>query len=143
MTVRLLDHVGIVGAALPPLREAWRRLGFAPTEPRPLSGRAADGRTVALGQHSCHAVFAGGYVELTAVDSAIASHHLDPWRRRGAGAWIVAFGADDADAAWARAAAAGLPVTPVMEATRAIDYGARHGDARFRWFMLEPAASPE
>jgi catechol 2,3-dioxygenase-like lactoylglutathione lyase family enzyme len=143
MAARLLDHVGVVGTALGPLRESWRRLGFAPTEPRPLLGRDASGRDVALGQSSCHAVFDGGYVELTAVDPGMTRHHLDPWRRRGDGLWILAFGTDDAAVARGRAAAAGLPVTPVMEASRAIDYGARHGEARFRWFMLDPAQSPE
>ncbi len=143
MTPRLLDHVGLVGDALAPLRAAWTRLGFAPTEPRPLLGRGATGEPVPLGQSSCHAVFDGGYVELTAVDAGTERHHLDPWRRHGAGLWIVAFGAADVAAARARCAAAGLAVTPAMDAARAIDYGARHGEARFRWFMLDAAASPE
>lgn len=143
MNARLLDHVGLVGVALAPLRAAWTRLGFAPTEPRPLLGRDAAGEAVPLGQSSCHAVLDGGYVELTAVEPGTARHHLDPWRRTGDGLWIVAFGAADVAAARARSAAAGLAVTPAMDAARAIDYGARHGEARFRWFMLDAAASPE
>jgi hypothetical protein len=143
MRARRLDHVGLVGTELAPLRDAWRALGFAPTEPRPLLGRDAAGRDVELGQSSCHAVLEGGYVELTAVAPGVRAHHLDAWRRRGDGLWILAFGTDDAAAARERAARGGLPVTPVMEAARAIDYGTTHGDARFRWFMLEAAATPE
>lgn len=141
--VRLLDHVGIVGGEVGALRVAWERLGFAMTAPRPLLGRTTEGTAVPLGQWSCHAVLDGGYVELTAVDPGVASHHLDPWRRHGDGGWIVAFGAADADSARERCAHAGVPVTPAMTATRAIDYGARHGDAAFRWFMVQPANSPE
>jgi hypothetical protein len=143
MTTRVLDHVGIVARDLSVLRDTWRRLGFAPTEPRPLLGRDAAGNAVPLGQSSCHAVFDRGYVELTTVDAGAGPHHLDPWRTRGEGGWIVAFGAADAEAARARCVAASLPVTPVMHASRAIDYGAQHGDAQFRWFMLEAAATPE
>lgn len=143
MTPRALDHVGIVARDLTVLREVWRRLGFAPTEPRPLLGLDASGRVVTLGQRSCHVVFDGGYVELTSVDPGTARHHLDPWRVRGDGGWIVALGAADAAVARDRCVEASLPVSAVMEASRAIDYGARRGEARFRWFMLEPAATPE
>ena len=101
--VRLLDHVGIVGGEVGALRVAWERLGFAMTAPRPLLGRTTEGTAVPLGQWSCHAVLDGGYVELTAVDPGVASHHLDPWRRHGDGGWIVAFGAADADSARERA----------------------------------------
>ena len=35
------------------------------------------------------------------------------------------------------------PCGAPARASRAVEYGARHGEARFEWFMLEPAASPE
>jgi hypothetical protein len=132
MNPRPLDHVGIVAHDLAALRSAWCRLGFAPTEPRPLLGRDAAGNAVPLGQRSCHAVFDGGYVELTEVEPGTVRHHLDPWRARGDGGWIIALGAADAAAARERCVAAALPVTPVMEASRAIDYGQRHGKSRRR-----------
>jgi hypothetical protein len=141
--VRLLDHLGLVVRELEPAREAWRRLGFAPTEPKPLLGVGADGAPVPLGQVSCHVVFAAGYVELTAVAGDDPTHHLARYRGRYEGLHILAYGAGDVAAVRERAAAAGLAVTPVMHARRAIEYGARRGDARFRWCMLDAAQSPE
>lgn len=140
---RLLDHLGLVVRDLEPTREAWRRLGFAPTVPKPLLGVGADGAPVPLGQASCHVVFEAGYVELTAVAGDDPAHHLARYRGRYEGLHILAYGADDVARVRERAAAAGLAVTPVMQARRAIEYGARRGDARFRWCMLEAAQSPE
>ena len=141
--VRRLDHVGLVATDLSALRAAWARLGFAPTEPKPLLGRdPATGASVPLGQESCHVVLDGGYVELTAVAAGV-RNHLDPWRVRGPGLHILALGTADAPAERARQAAAGLAVTPVMHASRAIEYGERHGAAEFAWFMLDVAQSPE
>lgn len=141
--MRLLDHLGLVANDLTAAREAWRRLGFEPTAPKPLLGVGADGAPVPLGQSSCHVVLEAGYVELTAVAGDDPAHHLARYRRRYEGFHILAFGAADATLARERAAAGGLPVTAVMQARRAIEYGARRGDARFRWFMLAPDAAPE
>lgn len=139
-----LDHVGLVGRSLEPLLAAGRRLGFAPTPPKPLMGRdPATGEARPLGQSSAHLVFGSGYVELSAVHSASPDHHLAHWLSRHEGLLILALGVDDIEVAHARCRAAGLPVTPVAGASRAIEYGNRHGEARFQWFMLAPAASPE
>lgn len=140
---RLLDHLGFVARDVAYVRAAWQRLGFEPTQPRPLLGVGADGAPVPLGQTSCHVVLEAGYVELTAVAGDDPAHHLARYRRRYEGLHILAFGCDDAGLARERVAAAGLRVTPVMSARRAIDYGTRHGDARFRWFMLDAAEAPE
>lgn len=140
---RLLDHVGLVARELAPVRAAWRRLGFAPTEPEELLGVSADGAPVPLGQSSCHVVLESGYVELTAVAGADPAHHLARYRRRYDGLHILAFGADDVARVRERIAAAGLAVTPVMQARRAIHYGARRGEARFRWCMLTAEQAPE
>jgi hypothetical protein len=140
---RLLDHLGIVARELEPVRDAWRRLGFEPTAPKPLLGVDASGAVVPLGQWSCHVVLESGYVELTAVAGDDPSHHLARYRQRYVGLHILALGADDAAAARERVVHAGLRVTPVMQARRAIDYGARQGEARFRWFMLDATESPE
>ncbi len=138
-----LDHVGYVATALDALRGEMLRLGFAPTEPRELLALdAATGASRSLGQRSCHAVFERGYIELTAVDAPSPSHHLATWLARGAGLHILALGSEQIGAEQARCAAAGLAVTPPAQATRRIEYGARHGDARFEWFMFAPPETP-
>jgi hypothetical protein len=142
--VACLDHVGMVAKDLAPMLDAVRRLGFCPTEPRPLLGRdPATGATVPLGQSSAHLVFGAGYVELSAVHSSSSSHHLAPWLRAGPGLHILAFGAGDARDAHARCESAGLAPLPLRQASREIAYGERHGEARFEWFMLPPAETPE
>ncbi len=139
-----LDHVGYVAPELDALRAEMLRLGFAPTEPRDLLAvDAATGASRSLGQRSCHTVFERGYIELTAVDAPSPSHHLATWLARGAGLHILALGSEQIGAEQARCAAAGLAVTPPAKATRAIEYGARHGDARFEWFMFAPHEAPE
>lgn len=139
-----LDHVGYVAHSLPALREQMLRLGFAPTEPRDLLAvDAATGATRPLGQRSCHAVLQRGYIELTAVDMPAPTHHLATWLARGAGLHILALGSDVIEAEQARCAATGLAVTPPAHASRRIEYGERHGEARFEWFMFAPHETPE
>ena len=139
-----LDHVGYVGRALEPLRVAMQRLGFAPTRPRLLmSEDPATGARVSLRQESCHVVLGEGYLELSAVLTEDPSHHLAAYVARGEGLHILALGHCDVDRAAQAAGVAGLRCTRPAFAARHIDYGTRHGDARFRWFMVEPADSPE
>lgn len=139
-----LDHVGYVAADLAALRAEMLQLGFAPTEARELLGvDAATGQARPLGQRSCHVVLGRGYVELTSVDTPSPTHHLATWLARGAGLHILALGSDAIAAQQARCAAAGLAVTAPARATRRIEYGARHGDARFEWFMFAPRETPE
>jgi catechol 2,3-dioxygenase-like lactoylglutathione lyase family enzyme len=139
-----LDHVGLVAPGLDALVARYRALGFAPTEPRPLLRfDAATGASLPIGQSSAHAVFESGYVELTQIDGASRDHHLAPWVGRHFGLHILALGADDIAAAHERCTSAGVPVRAAARASRAIEYGSRQGEARFEWFMLEPAASPE
>ena len=139
-----LDHVGIVGRDIDGMLAAWRRLGFAPTVPRPLMARdPATGRPVSLQQTSAHLVFESGYVELSAVHTDSPAHHLAAYLGRGTGLHILAFGTDDAAAAHARCAAAGQQPLPLARASREIAYGERRGEARFEWFMLAPVVAPE
>jgi hypothetical protein len=139
-----LDHVGFVGDDLARLVATMSRLGFATTAPKSLMRTDPDtGAAVPLHQQSCHAVFAQGYVELSAVLTEDPAHHLAAYRTRGEGLHILALGSRDPDADWRRCSAAGLPCSAPAGASRRIDYGARHGEARFRWFMLQPQASPE
>jgi hypothetical protein len=139
-----LDHAGFVGADLAHLVAAMQRLGFATTPPQALMRTdPASGAAVPLHQQSCHAVFAQGYLEFSAVLTEDPAHHLAAYRARGEGLHIVALGSADPDADWRRCTAAGLPCSAPAGASRRIDYGTRHGEARFRWFMLQPEASPE
>lgn len=139
-----LDHVGYVARSLDALREGMQRLGFGTTEPRELMGvDPATGAAVSLRQRSCHAVFERGYVELSAVETDDPQHHLAAYRRRGDGLHIVALGSGAIAVEHARCVAAGIRTTPPARATRRIEYGERHGEARFEWFMFAPDESPE
>lgn len=139
-----LDHVGYVAADLGALRAELQRLGFAPTEPRELLGvDAATGVARPLGQRSCHVVLGRGYIELTSVDNPSPTHHLATWLARGAGLHILALGSESIAQEQARCAAARLAVTAPAHASRRIEYGERHGDARFEWFMFAPRETPE
>ncbi len=139
-----LDHVGVVGRDLERLRRDFTRLGFLLTEPRALMARdPRSGELRSLGQSSCHAVFAHGYVELSAVETDDPGHHLAAWLPRGPGLRILALGQEDLAARHESCREAGLHPLPVAHAAREIRYGSRHGEARFEWFMLEAAGTPE
>lgn len=139
-----LDHVGVVGRDLARLRHDFTRLGFRLTEPKVLMARdPQDGQLRSLGQSSCHAVFARGYVELSAVETDDPGHHLAAWLPRGPGLRILALGQEDLDARHAHCSEAGLAPLPISHASREIHYGSRRGEARFDWFMLPPRGTPE
>jgi hypothetical protein len=139
-----LDHVGLVGADLAAMATAFRRLGLTPTEPRTLSRLdPATGRPQSLHQQSCHIVLPSGYIELTSVAGDDPAHHLAAWRSRGAGAHILALGTEQVAACHDACVSSGLAVTAVARASRPVDYGSRHGDAVFDWFMFAPDETPE
>ncbi|HSN70280.1 MAG TPA: VOC family protein [Steroidobacteraceae bacterium] len=139
-----LDHVGFVGRDLMPLMVAFDRLGFRLTEPRLLMRQNAQtGERESLEQSSCHAVFAAGYIEFSAVHTRARTHHLAAYLESGPALKIVALGTDDVLERHAAAARAGLAPTAPALAARDISYGRRHGEARFRWFMLAPEQAPE
>lgn len=135
-----LDHVGFLGRDLAALRAAFAALGFAPTEPRALMKRESDGRLVPLDQSSAHVVLEQGYIELSATS---APNHLAHYAGGADALVIAAFGVDDLDAAHAGCRARGVRLTAQASAARPIEYGAKHGEARFRWFMVEPADAPD
>ena len=139
-----LDHVGYVAESLPRLRATMQRLGFAPTEPALLMrANPETGALESLQQQSCHAVFGRSYIEFSAVMTDDPSHHLAVYRARGDGLHILALGTMDVAATQARCVREGVPVTPPARAARQIDYGGLHGEARFEWFMAQPASAPE
>jgi hypothetical protein len=134
-----LDHVGIVGRELAPLIAAYRRLGFALTEPSELLRvDPQSGATQGTGQWSCHAVFRRGYLELSALLVDDPAHHLTPLLDDGGGLRIVVHTSESLVADRERCIAEGLAVGPPARASRPIEYGRRHGLAQFEWFRVDP-----
>lgn len=137
-----LDHLGLVSRRLEPLLSGAVGLGFQPTRPEELMAAGPAG-PVPLEQTSAHLVFGNTYVELTAVRSHAPTHHLAPWLARREGLLILAFGTEDLADARRRSLEAGYSPGPVAGASRRVTYGARAGEARFEWFMLDPVSTPE
>ena len=88
-------------------------------------------------------MFGTTYLELTEVERDAPNHHLAPWLHAGAGMHILAFGSVALERVHAAASRAGLMPSAIAHAARFVDYGTRHGDAQFDWFMLPSAATPE
>lgn len=142
--VGVIDHVGLVGKDVHAMRAAFQRLGFAATAPKELMRwDSKTGERESLQQESAHAVLEQGYIELSAVVTDDASHHLARYLRRYQGLHVLALSSGDIDADHARCEQAGLEPTPVSIATRDVEYGVRQGTAQFRWFMLAPHSAPE
>lgn len=134
-----LDHVGFAGPDLDALRAEWRELGFDPTPPQALLAVDATGEKFDLHQRSAHVMLQRGYIELTEVRET-AGHHLVPWLTRGPALCIVAYGSKDLRSWRAQCSEPGM--SAVMTASRVIEYGDYHGDARFLWCMRDPARTP-
>lgn len=140
----MIDHIGLVGRDVHAMRVAFERLGFMPTTPKLLvRWDSKTGERESLKQESAHAVLEHGYIELAAVLTDEPTHHLAPYLRRYQGLHILALSSSDIDADHARCERAGLAPTPVIIATRDVEYGTRQGAAQFRWFMLAPESAPE
>jgi catechol 2,3-dioxygenase-like lactoylglutathione lyase family enzyme len=144
MTTIVIDHVALLGRDVHAMRVAFERLGFTPT-PSKLLMRwdAKTGERESLKQESSHAVLEHGYIELAAVLTDEPQHYLTPYLRRYPGLHVLAFRSTDIDADHARCLAAGFEPTPVIIATRDVEYGTRQGAAQFRWFMLGGETTPE
>jgi hypothetical protein len=139
-----LDHVGLVGRDLMPLMRAFDQLGFRLTEPRLLMRQnATTGERESLEQSSCHAVFRQGYIEFSAVHTRSVRHHLAAYLDHGPALKIIALGTNDVLERHAAAERGGLGPTLPALASREVTYGSRPGEARFRWFMIDPDRAPE
>jgi hypothetical protein len=138
-----LDHLGFAVRQIEPLLALFRRLGFAPTQPRELKRLNDRGQLEALGQISAHLVFEDTYIELSGVPDPAAGNHLERFLDRYEGLHILALRGADLDQARRRCLAAGLNPTDVQLAGRRIEYGNRHGEARFRWWMLPADDMPD
>lgn len=122
----------------------FRRLGFCPTEPRELEAvDSATGTVRSLGQSSAHIMMSDTYIELSAVPDPASRNHLEPFLERYEGLHILALRGADIESSYQRMGGEGFELTGIQAAQREIGYGSRHGNARFRWFMLERSAAPE
>jgi len=137
-----VDHVGILGDAIAPLKRDWQALGFRVVGPEELIGIDAAGEPRGLGQFSAHVMFAEDYIELTAVERPSPGHHLARFLGRGGGLRLVILAADDIESRRSALERRGLAPGPVSEAARDIHYGAG-GTARFRWFPVAAEACPD
>jgi hypothetical protein len=139
-----LDHLGFVARDLGSLWATCHALGFSRTEPEELLRHdPVSGESVSLGQSSCHLVFEQGYVELSAVTQPTPTHHLAAYLAHEPRLAICAFAASDVANIRTHVVSAGVASRELQHAARAVQYGARRGDAQFDWFMVEPAESPE
>lgn len=138
-----LDHIGIVGADLTAMETAYARLGFTVAPRCELVALAPDGSATPLGQVNSHLLFGQTYVELTAVEGDLETHHLRDAIARYFGFHIVVLTTDDAEAARGRIIASGIAAPPTALAGREVRYPGGHGMAGFRWFRVPDADLPD
>ena len=138
-----LDHIGIVGADLSAMETAYARLGFTVAPRCELVALAEDGGATPLGQVNSHLVFGRTYVELTAVEGDLETHHLRDAIARYFGFHIVVLTADDVEAARRRIITGGIEAPPTALAGREVRYPGGGGMAGFRWFRVPDADLPD
>ena len=117
-----LDHIGIVGADLDALAQAFEDLGFHLT-PR---AAHAGGRTA----NRCAMLRDGGYLELMATVPGQSSTTLDRFLACGPGAHILALEVADEAAALARLRRAGVDAGEVSVTERRVDQVAPDGTSQ-------------
>ncbi len=130
-----LDHVGIVGAGLDALAEAFSRLGFTLTP----TAAHASGRTA----NRCAMLRDGGYLELIATLPGQASATIERFLTLGEGAHILALEVADLAAARDRLARAGIAAGEVSTTEREAgpEGGGTHR-AKARFMLLMPPDGP-
>lgn len=122
-TALALDHVGVCGPDLPPLVEAYRRLGFSLSPIAQQSGkRTPDGPVVPFGTGNRCAFLRHGYIELLAIlDPTLFDNQVKSFIARYEGLHILALGVADEQANLARMQAAGIAIPGVAWLERPID----------------------
>ena len=138
-----LDHIGIVGEDLSAMEAAYARLGFTVAPRCELVALAEDWSSRPLGQVNSHLMFDRTYVELTAVEGDLETHHLRDAIARYFGFHIVVLTADDAEATRRNVIAAGIEAPETALAGREVRYPGGHGMAGFRWFRVPDADVPD
>jgi catechol 2,3-dioxygenase-like lactoylglutathione lyase family enzyme len=128
-----IDHVVIAVRDLERARETWRRMGFALT-PRGYH---------TLGSQNHCIMFGRDYVELLAVPRPHpALAYYSDFLARGDGLAALALATDDAVAAHAELAAAGIGADPPLDFSRPVQLADGTRDAAFRIVQLPVQATP-
>jgi catechol 2,3-dioxygenase-like lactoylglutathione lyase family enzyme len=124
-----IDHVVVLVRDLDRARDAYARMGFTLT-PRGYH---------TLGSQNHCIMFGRDYIELLAVPKPHpAMQYFSEFLARGEGLGAVALATENATAARAGIAAAGIGADEPLEFSRPVD----GGDARFRIVQLAPDATP-
>lgn len=133
MTLRL-DHVGFIVAELEAAAALLRGLGFTLTERANHTRTLANGEVVPAGSAQRSLMLQQGYIELMEIFDPAAGHMLAQAGSDRHGLHILALATPDAHGTHAACTAAGLPVSPVLDWSRAVDEAGAQGLARFRFF---------
>ena len=129
-----IDHVGWLVDDLESAVGDFREMGFTVTPPAELHTEGVSSRS---GQRSAHVMFADTYLELTQYWGEPPGH-LAPYAAYP-GLKILALAVENADDAHGSIAGS---KTSVTGSSRKLAYSGGV-TAEFRWFMCEPAASPQ
>jgi catechol 2,3-dioxygenase-like lactoylglutathione lyase family enzyme len=125
-----IDHVVVLVRDLDRARDAWQRMGFAPT-PRGFH---------TLGSQNHCLMFARDYVELLAVPRPHpALQHFTDFLARGEGLGAIALATEDAAGLHAALVADGVAAEAPLDFSRPVD---ALGEARFRIVQFPAQASP-
>jgi catechol 2,3-dioxygenase-like lactoylglutathione lyase family enzyme len=131
--IRGIDHVVVLVRDLDAARDAYERLGFAPT-PRGFHS---------IGTQNHCLMFGTDYLELLSVITPHpVTEYFSSFIAKGDGAGGIAFASDDADAAHAGFVAAGIAADPPVNFSRPVDLPEGRIDARFRVVQLPADATP-
>ena len=129
--IRGLDHAVILVRDLDRAHETYERMGFTLT-PRGFHS---------LGSQNHCIMFGDDYLELMALppETPEAFQYFADFLMKGEGAGALALATDDAAAAHAELAAAGIAAEPPLALSRPV---ANLGEARFTLVQLPPAVTP-
>ena len=131
--IRGIDHVVLLVHDLDRAQDTWTRLGFALT-PRGYH---------TLGSQNHCIVFEHDYLELLAVPKPHpAMQYFTDFLAGGEGLGAIAFSTNDANAAQAELAAAGVAADPPLDFSRPVELADGTRDAAFRIVQLSPADTP-
>jgi hypothetical protein len=124
-TAVALDHVAVVARDLPPLIEAYERMGFALSPLSRQGGPRSPGAPAELfGSGNRCAFLRHGYIELLGIlDPALFANGVDGFVARYAGLHIVALAMQDEAANLDRLRRAGVDIPGIAHLQRAVEPG--------------------
>ena len=129
-----LDHVGIIVPSLRQAASLFEQLGFTLTRRAEHNRTNAAGIVESAGSAQQSIMFEQGYIELQEITDPQNRHILSAAAAKHFGLHIVAFGIDDAQAAY-ETLRSRMSVTAPMHWARAIAEPDLHGDAQFDFFV--------